>query len=127
VLHKAVPRRIISGRKLSERAISDVLVVEKLRVARLHGKYLISTGANNIVTHGEPYEIVSHPWAKVLHDHGDQVDGILYSARHDDDELALALFDRAETKIQAGAMHPLSRTDLRTLRLVDYYRLAVEH
>jgi hypothetical protein len=126
VLHKAVPRRIISGRKLSERGISDVLVVEQLRVARLHGRYLIPTGADNTVTHGEPYEIVSHPWAKVLHDHKDQVDGILYTARHDEDELALALFHRAETKIKAGAMHRLSRTDLRTLQLVDYYQLAVE-
>jgi hypothetical protein len=126
VLHKAIPRRIISGRMLAERAISEVKVINKLQVARVYGKYLIPTGASTTVTHGEPYEIMSQPWAKAIHDHKDGVDGIMYTARHDESQYALALFDRAASKIQQGFMHRLSRTDLRTLRLVDHYKLAVE-
>lgn len=126
VVHRAIPRRIISEKTLAARAISEVHIVEKIRAARLHGKYLIPTGATNAVTHGEPYETVSQPWSKAIHEHPDHVDGILYSAKHDESQIALVLFDRAAHKIVAGAKHPLSGTDLRSLRLLDSYKLALE-
>ena len=126
VVHRAVPRRIISEKTLAARAISEVHVVEKIRAARLYGKYLIPTGATNAVTHGEPYETVSQPWSKAIHEHPDHVDGILYSAKHDESQIALVLFDRAAHKVEAGARHPLSGTDLLTLRLLDSYKLALD-
>lgn len=126
VVHRAIPRRIISEKTLAARAISEVHVVEKIRAARLYGKYLLPTGATNAVTHGEPYETASQPWSKAIHEHPDHVDGILYSAKHDESQIALVLFDRAAHKIEAGAKHPLSGTDLRTLRLLDSYKLALE-
>jgi hypothetical protein len=126
VLHRAIPRRIIAEKTLLDRAIADVRVIEDIRAARLYGEHLIPTGATAEVAHGESYETVSWPWSRGLFDHADQVDGIVYSARHDDSQLALALFDRAEHKIEAGESHPLSAKDMRTLRLLDLYRLGLE-
>jgi hypothetical protein len=125
VVHRAIPRRIISEKTLAARAISEIRVVEKIRAARLYGRFLIPTGATNAVTHGELYETVSQPWSKAIYEHPDTVDGILYSAKHDETQIALVLFDRAAHKIEAGAKHPLSGTDLRTLRLLEFYKLAL--
>lgn len=126
VLHRAVPRRLISEKTLSARAVAEVRVLEPIRAARLFGEHLIPTGATAEVAHGEPYATVSWPWSRAIFDHRDQVDGIIYSARHDDSQLALALFDRAGHKIEARASHPLSGTDVRTLRLLDLYKLGLE-
>ena len=126
VLHRAIPRRTISEKTLAERAISEIRAVEEIRAARLYGEHLIPTGATAQVAHGEPYETVSWPWSRAIFEHPAQVDGIVYSARHDDSQLALALFDRARHKIDAGSAHLLSATDLRTLGLLDQYRLGLE-
>ena len=126
VIHSAVPRRIISERTLAQRAISTVHVIRPIRAARLYGRYLVRNGAEAAVAHGADYAGVSRPWSGAIHAHADEVDGILYSARHDDSVLALALFDRAAHKVAAGACHTLSASDLRTLRLLDRYGLALE-
>lgn len=126
VIHRAVPRRIISEKTLAARAISTVHVREEIRAARLYGKYLVGTGADAAVVHGNDFAGLSQPWSKAIHDHADAVDGIIYSARHDDSVFALALFDRAAHKVAAGPGHSLSGSDLRTLRLMDRYGLALE-
>jgi hypothetical protein len=127
VIHQALPRRLFSETSLAARAIADVRVVESIRAVRLYGKYLIGNGADAAVVHGDDYPNLSQPWSKAIHDHRDQVDGILYTARHDDSVKALALFERAEHKISASpsASHPLSGSDLRTLRLLDRYGIGL--
>lgn len=126
VLHRAIPRRTISEKTLAARTLSEVRVIEEIRAARLYGEYLIPTGATAEVAHGEPYDTVSWPWSRAIFEHVDQVDGIVYSARHDDSQLALALFDRARHKIELGDVHPLSAGDARTLRLLEHYGLGLE-
>ena len=39
--------------------------------------------------------------ARVFHEHPDGPDGLLYRARHDDDQLSVALFERASDKLAA--------------------------
>lgn len=126
VLHRAIPRRLVSKKSLTERAIAEIHVVEDLRLARLYGEHLIPTGATAEVAHGEPYATASWPWSRAIFDHADDVDGILYTAKHDDAELAIALFDRAEHKVAAGSSHRLAGNDVRTLLLLDYYRLGLQ-
>ena len=126
VIHRSIPRRTISDRALARRAISAIHVREKIRAVRLYGKYLVGNGADAAVTHGNDYPGLSQPWSKAIHDHADQVDGIVYTARHDDSVLALALFERAGHKIEAGAMHVLSGRDLRTLQLLDRFGLGLD-
>ncbi|MCE6949672.1 RES family NAD+ phosphorylase [Cereibacter sphaeroides] len=70
-----------------------------LILARLHGPGLGVIGATAEVTHGGlPYD-APQAWSKAIHDHPARFDGILYRSRHDDDELCLALFERAEPDI----------------------------
>ncbi|HEX8691757.1 MAG TPA: RES family NAD+ phosphorylase [Longimicrobium sp.] len=126
VIHRAVPRRVISEKTLAKRAISVVHIRQEIRAVRLYGKYLVGAGADAAVVHGDDYPGLSQPWSKAIHDHAANVDGILYTARHDDSVLALALFERAAHKITAGSKHPLSGSDLRTLRLMERYGLALE-
>ncbi|EKX56457.1 hypothetical protein D516_2969 [Rhodobacter sp. AKP1] len=77
-----------------------------LILARLHGPGLGVIGATAEVTHGGlPYD-APQAWSKALHDHPARFDGILYRSRHDDDELCLALFDRAEPDIVEVARRP---------------------
>ncbi|HEV3048931.1 MAG TPA: RES family NAD+ phosphorylase, partial [Longimicrobium sp.] len=126
VLHRAIPRRIISARTLAARAISVIHILEDIRAVRLYGQYLVGNGATAAVVHGDDYRGLSQPWSKAIHDHAVRADGILYTARHDDSVMALALFDRAAHKIAAGARHPLSDRDVRTLRLLDRYGIGLE-
>lgn len=126
VLHRAIPRRMISERTLSARAISVVHIQEDIRAVRLYGRYLIGNGATAAVVHGDDYTGLSQPWSAAIHNHTAGADGILYTAKHDDSVMALALFDRAAHKIAAGARHPLSGSDLRTLRLLDRYEVGLE-
>lgn len=125
VIHRAIPRRVISEKMLSARAISVIHVQEDIRAVRLYGRYLVGNGATAAVAHGDDYGL-AQSWSKAIHDHPASVDGILYTARHDDSVMALALFERAAQKIVAGARHPLSGNDLRTLRLIDRYEIGLE-
>lgn len=125
VLHQPLPRRVFSGASLAARAIATVGIEENIRAVRLYGRYLIGNGADAAVVHGDDYPGLSQPWSKAVHDHPDQVDGILYTARHDDSVMALALFGRAAHKIRVGPSLPLSGSDLRTLRLLDRYGIGL--
>ena len=126
VLHRAIPRRIISAKTLRTRAITEIRIEEDIRAMRLYGQYLVGNGATAAVVHGDDYRDLSQPWSRAIHDHPMRPDGILYMAKHDDSAMALALFDRAARKIVAGARHPLSGYDLRTLRLLDRYGIGLE-
>lgn len=125
VLHQPVSRRVFSEASLAARAIATVRIEENIRAVRLYGKYLIGNGADAAVVHGDDYQGLSQPWSKAVHAHADQVDGILYTARHDDSVMALVLFERAAHKIRAGSSQPLSGSDLRTLRLLDRYGIGL--
>jgi hypothetical protein len=46
------------------------LPVHRRRDCAWSGKYLVPTGATNAVTHGEPYQTVSQPWSKAIHQQG---------------------------------------------------------
>lgn len=121
VLHQPLPRRVFSEASLAARAIATVRIEENIRAVRLYGRFLIGNGADAAVVHGDDYAGRSQPWSNAIHAHRDLVDGIIYSARHDDSVQALALFERAAHKIRPGSSHPLSGFDLRTLRLLDRY------
>ncbi len=66
-----------------------------LRLAVLHGPGLAKLGATAEVTSGGlPYKLPK-AWSAALHAHPSTFDGIAYRARHDNDEICYALFDRS--------------------------------
>ena len=80
---------------LAEKAYVRLRVDQPLVLARLAGRGLARIGATAEVTHGGlPYN-AARAWSKALHGHAQCFDGLLYTARHDDEAGCVALFDRA--------------------------------
>ncbi len=95
---------------VAPRSVSVVELRRALRLAAVHGAGLARLGATAAVCNG-PYR-VSRAWSLALHGHPAAVDGLRYRARHDDDAMAVALFDRA-----ADALRVRSTTRLMSARL----------
>jgi hypothetical protein len=123
VLHGPVPSRLISEATLSARAMTDIHVLEPITLLELYGENLIGLGTTATLIHGESYAEPQHA-ALLIHQHTAAVDGIRYTARHNDRTFAVALFERAAAKINAGPGRRLSGYDPETLRLIEHYRLA---
>lgn len=79
---------------LARKAYVRLRVLRELVLVRLGGPGLARLGATAEIVHGGlPYD-VAQAWSAALWGHPVMADGIAYTARHDDDELCYALFDR---------------------------------
>ncbi|TIL25473.1 RES family NAD+ phosphorylase [Mesorhizobium sp.] len=79
---------------LRQKAYARLSITAELKLMKLAGPGLAVLGATAEVVHGGlPYD-VPQAWSKALSAHFD-ADGIAYYARHDDEALCYALFDRA--------------------------------
>jgi hypothetical protein len=84
---------------IAQRGMVTLVASAPLRLATLHGPGLARMGATAEIAHGgKPYE-APQAWSRAIHGHPDQVDGIAYHARHDDQELCYAIFDRAGNRL----------------------------
>lgn len=71
----------------------------EMQFIKLAGKGLAKLGATAEVVHGGlPYD-TPQAWSAALHAHPREVDGIAYNARHDDEQLCYAIFERAASAI----------------------------
>lgn len=79
-------------------------VMRPLKLVRMAGPGLARIGATAQVVHGgKPYDC-PQAWSGALHRHSGHYDGIAYHARHDDEALCYAIFERA-----AGALREVTR------------------
>jgi hypothetical protein len=84
---------------LRRKAYVRLKVTGTLRLLRLAGPGLARVGATAEVTHsGLPYD-VPQSWSSAIHSLAQNFDGIAYRARHDDNEVCYALFDRAADQL----------------------------
>jgi hypothetical protein len=83
----------VSRAALKARALARIEPQRELRLADLSGAGLARLRADARLCTG-PFSI-SQRWARALHGHPDQPDGIYYRSRHDPDRFCVALFDRA--------------------------------
>jgi RES domain len=104
---------IFEDRDLISHAFSEIESAQPLRMAQLHGPGLLSIGATAAIASG-PYK-ASRLWSFALHGHPDQPDGISYRARHDDDTLCAAIYERAKAKLVTRSTEPMLQ-DLDRLR-----------
>jgi hypothetical protein len=91
---------------------------------------LVDLRAGNLITMGIPTDAVraqSHRLgqriSRVLHDHSDQPDGLCYSSRLNGDDNA-AVYDRAISKLSAGARRKLSVCP-ELAPVLNRYRIAI--
>jgi hypothetical protein len=93
-------RRLIDADLLGRKAYVGFEVRSELSLIRLAGPGLARVGATAEVVHGGlPYD-VPQAWSKALFSHPVRPDGIAYHARHDDEALCYAFFDRAGAAIR---------------------------
>lgn len=66
-------------------------------------------------------------WSSAFHEHPSRVDGICYRARHDDDGLAIALFERASAALELIDTTPLLDPSMHAVvaRWLDRYGLGL--
>ena len=87
-------RRLLPLDLVAARSRASLRVTRDLKLVKLSGAGLARLGATAEVTHGGlPYD-APQAWSKAIHDHPEAPDGIAYTARHDDEALCYALFDR---------------------------------
>lgn len=92
-------RRLIDADLLRRKASVRLTVGSELNLIRLTGPGLAIVGATAEVVHGGlPYD-APQAWSKALFNHPVGADGIAYHARHDDEALCYAVFDRAGAAI----------------------------
>ena len=84
---------------LGRKAYVRLKVTGSLSLLQLTGPGLARVGATAEVTHtGLPYD-VPQSWSAGIHSLAQNFDGIAYQARHDDQEVCYALFDRAADRL----------------------------
>jgi RES domain len=90
------PGRTLLPRDLiAKKGLVRLSSIRALRLANLYGPSLAVLGATAEVTASAlPYDL-SQAWAAALHNHPGMFDGIAYRARHDDNEICYAFFDRS--------------------------------
>lgn len=71
-----------------------------LTLVRLTGPGLARVGATAEVVHGGPPYDIPQRWSAALHAHPAAPDGIAYTARHDDEALCYALFERLPAPVE---------------------------
>jgi len=93
-------RTLIDAGLLRRKAYVRLEVTTDLRLIRLAGPGLGILGATAEVVHGGlPYD-VPQAWSRALFEHPIRPDGIAYHARHDDEGLCYAIFDRARGSVR---------------------------
>jgi hypothetical protein len=117
-------RRMLDRTLLGSRALTVLRNRRPLSVVRLHGPGLARAGATAEVTHGPTYDL-ARAWSLALWSHPSRPDGILYTSRHDDEEVCLALFDRASGEIYPERSERLLSSSL-LHRLNSRYRVRID-
>lgn len=109
VLHDEMPHR---GKfRISSALFASKFLVSfqggPLNVADLTGVPLKLIGGNGAISTILPYDI-PQKWSRAVHQHPQNVDGILFVSRHLNDRLALVIFSRAAGKFKNAAYTPLN-------------------
>jgi hypothetical protein len=117
-------RTLIDSELLQRKAYVRLLVTSELRLIKLAGPGLAIIGATAEVVHtGLPYD-VPQAWCKALSKHPVDAHGIAYYARHDDEQLCYALYDRAANAVvEAGREIDLDQDWF--WRLASRYKLGI--
>jgi len=116
----------VTRAQLDASKLSEIEIVKPLHLVNLAGADLRRVGADARLF--AAHHSVAQRWSRALYDHPALPDGVRYPARHDPDELAVALFDRARRSVRAHvAREALGARSQRALlaQLLDKYRLGL--
>lgn len=119
-----VPVCSISMVELRARSFTEVAVRRPLRLVDLHGPGLAQLGTTAGLATVLPCD-VTWLWSLALWQHADAVDGLQYRCRHDSDEMATALFDRAQGAVKVEDTTPALANPARLAAILQRYRMSL--
>jgi hypothetical protein len=93
-------RTLLDPGLIAAKAYAELVLARDARAIELHGPGAAILGATAELTHGPPPYDLSQAWSTALHLHPCNADGLAYRARHNDDEICLAVFERAAAAVQ---------------------------
>lgn len=111
----------ISEGFVKSKACASYTLTRSLRTVRLRGYGLAPIGATASVCACPPPYLIPQAWSSALYNHPAQPDAILYSSRHDDEALCLAIFDRAVDALGLPADTTNLLDEIWFLMLLDLY------
>jgi len=94
----------VDASELEIRSVAELAPTAPLRLVPFYGAGLAKLLATAAVTAGAV--TVAQAWSRVIYDHPDKPDGILYRVRHDDDQIGMALFQRGEPMLSLVKTQP---------------------
>jgi RES domain len=113
-------RTLLDPELVAAKAYAELALTRDLAALELHGPGAAAIGATAELTHGPPPYGLPQSWSHALHGHPCAADALAYRARHNDDEVCLAVFERAAAALSVVG----GATDLDA----DwFYELAEEH
>jgi hypothetical protein len=114
------PGGLVAISELATRSMCSFTALRQVNLVPLHGRHLAALGATASVTSGD--YAIAQQWSRALHDHPAQPDGIKFRATHDNDEFAVALFERAAASIDDGFSTPLLADPVLLGEILNHYR-----
>ena len=90
--------QVLQKSDLRKYCLARVQTRQALRLVHCHGEGLAQNGLDSQISSSADRNS-TQSIAREFHDHKDQPDGLIYRARHDDDQLSIALFERASDKL----------------------------
>lgn len=112
---------LLTGAELSRKHLVRIHAERPLRLANLVGKGQSAAGVDASLFSG-PYT-VSQGYSLAIYEHPLRLDGIRFPARHDTDQVSVALYERARPSLEAevlGALNELQNTD-ELSRILSHY------
>ena len=118
--------RFVTEAELRARELSAVAASRPLRLVDMRSNGLARMGADAALTSGLDYGVAQR-WARAIHAHPRQPDGLLCRARHDPKRLSAAIFDRAANIVSAKRVGSLLAPQHATLLadILDTYRFGL--
>jgi hypothetical protein len=114
----------ISEGFVRSKAYAALPLLRPLRAVRLRGYGLAPIGATASICSSPSYD-APQLWSRALYAHPRHLDAILYGSRHDDDQLCLAVFDRAKDAFGEPAIECNLLDTEWFLDLMDLYGLGL--
>lgn len=116
---------LIDEKDAKTRGLAVYATKRKMQLISLFGAGLARLGATADLCHRAlPYDY-PQGWSKTLHDSFTDADGIAYRARHNDDILSYALFERAAAKIELLRCAKDLTKQIWFWQLMETYRLGL--
>ncbi len=116
-------RRILSIADIRKRSFATIQLQRAVRLVQLHGPGLNMLDITSDIVDGD-YTVCGE-LARALYERDEEVDGVEYRCRHDNGEIAVALFDRAQDAISLESSTPVVTSHALLAEIVDRYNIGL--